>query len=146
MNAQAENPHGMGISIGGVYLSDDEKIAPGLQLEYEYHFSIGQTAYFYWFAAENVFTHERHISFATGFGFDIFENFSLNIGPGLVMHGEKLMFSAVLGLERPYCLGRFSLGPVMEIAYIGNRGDHSHYMLGLNIGYSFSNNETRIMH
>jgi len=133
--AQLERKHELGVSLGAVYLSDDKIIAPGIQLEYVYNFlSKKGKELNLWTGLEYVFTPETHISFATGLGFTVYKNLGGGIGPGIVLHGDDLMFSAVFALDYEFAFKRISFGPIIEIAYIGK---HSHYMAGWGIDYAF---------
>ena len=129
-----ENKHEISLTPGAVYMADKADFAPGLQLEYEYHINSGIGDFNLFAALENVFTNDSHYGISVGVSFKLIGNLEIFTGPGLVMHGNELMFSAVIGTGYGFDIGRIVIGPVFEFAYIGH---HSHAMLGMAVGVGF---------
>ena len=129
-----ENKHEISLTPGAVYMADKAGLSIGLQLEYEYlvNSNIGDFSLFA--AFENVFTNDSHYGVSIGVSFVLIGHLELFAGPGMVMHGDKLLFSGVIGTAYGFEIGRIVVGPVFEFAYIGH---HSHAMLGMAVGVGF---------
>ena len=131
---EAGHRHGLGLTVGPVYLSDDDMFAPAVQLEYDYTFLMSGREWFAGAASEIIFMNQRHIGLAVFIGFAPVGGLALNLGPGVMFEGEKHYFSANLGAVYEFELKRFTIGPALEMAHTGH---HYHLLLGLNLGLSF---------
>jgi hypothetical protein len=131
---EASRRHGLGLTIGPVYLSDDDMLAPAVQLEYDYSFLMGGREWFAGAASEVIFMNQRHIGLAVFLGYSPFGGLGLNLGPGVMFEGDKHYFSANLGMAYEFDLNRLSIGPALELAHTGR---HYHLLLGLVLGISF---------
>lgn len=127
----AQSNHSIGMASGGVYLADDKIVAPGILLQYDYSLPIKTEGFSLEAAIENVFTDERHFAFGIGLGYNFYKNFDLSLGPGIVFHGNDLLYMIHSGISYDVISGKYSLGPMFEYSYIGK---YSHYMLGISFG------------
>jgi len=129
--AYTQSNHGIGVASGGVYLADDKIVAPGILLQYDYNLPLKTEGFSLEAAIENVFTDERHFAFGIGLGYNLYKNFDISLGPGIVFHGNDLLYMIHSGISYDVISGKYSLGPMFEYSYIGK---YSHYMLGLSFG------------
>ncbi len=126
--------HEIGLVPGVVYMADNNKMAIGLQLEYQYILGTNSPDLHIYGSVENVFTNEKHYGVSIGMGITLLNHLEVSVGPGLVMHGKDLLFSAHVEAGYGFDINRFVIGPVFEFAYIGH---HSHAMAGIAIGLAF---------
>lgn len=131
--AQSSNRHGLGVSGGWVYLSDDKTTAPGLQLEYEYRFMAADRSLHLASCVEYIFAEEQHIGLGLGIGFSIYRHWEIEVGPGVMFEGDDHFYCIHLATSYEWDLGAISMGPIVEIAHTGS---HYHLLAGVKLGYN----------
>lgn len=122
------------LTQGGVYLTDDKKIAASLILDYGYNFVAWNQEMGVSMCFEKVFTTEQHIGIGLALGFPLGRFLDFSIGPAMVKHGKHHELGVHAGVGYSYDFTRFSLGPVLEYA---NFGKDSHVLLGISLGFDF---------
>lgn len=126
--------HSIGLASGMVYLSDDKKFDPGLQLEYSYSFMLGRAPFSAGSAVEVIFGEERHIGLGLQLGYSPIKGLDIGAGPGVMFEGDNHYFCLHIASSYGFDLGTFSIGPAIELAHTGK---HYHFLTGLHIEFYF---------
>lgn len=126
--------HSIGLASGMVYLSDDKKFDPGLQLEYSYSFMQGKSPFSVGSAVEVIFGEERHIGLGLQMGYSPIKGWDVGVGPGVMFEGDTHYFCINIATSYGFDLGKISIGPAVELAHTGM---HYHFLTGLFIELDF---------
>ena len=130
----AEERHSIGLATGMVYLSDDKKFDPGLQLEYSYTFMQGRSPFSAGSAVEVIFGEERHIGLGLQLGYTPLRGWDIGVGPGIMFEGDTHYFCLHIATSYGFDMGSFSIGPAIELAHTGR---HYHFLTGLHLEFDF---------
>ncbi len=124
----------LSLTKGGVYLTDDKKIAVGMVLDYGYNFIAWNQELEVSMCFEKVFTTEQHIGIGLALGFPFGRFLDFSIGPAMVKHDKQRELGIHAGVGYSYDFRQYSLGPVLEYATFGK---DSHILLGISMGLGF---------
>lgn len=124
-----------GLALLPVYFVNERELSYGIHLHYIHN--IGESRFGIGLGYERVFDEHKHNTIGIAGSFRPIEPLSFNISPGISFEGSEisdLKFAIHFETTYEFELGRFHIGPLLEIAY---DPEDYHLSLGLHLGYGF---------
>lgn len=135
VNEHADHEHhknDIGIANSALFLVGEDEFAYGLDVHYirnikDSDFGLGV-------GFEKIFGEHDHTTIGIVGSYNILDDWSVNLSPGILFEGDETKFSTHLETAYVFDVSVFHIGPVISVA---TDFEEAHIGFGIHIGYGF---------